>query len=396
MNEAPPKRWICAGGREGVPPHTEVENYTDTCWICSLPQPNAPVSLQRGRLQPLPLLLVLAALAAVGGGVWWVQTTNQKPSSPQQAAFTSAARPSSGGNTQPPEQSDGTFTRFIDVTNVPRGIFNYGGSTTFAPLRTGRLVQAIEQAHPGFRLRYTDPLGQKPGSGTGIEMLLLGELSFAQSSRPLKEAEIAAAERRGIDLEQVPVAIDGIAVYVNPANSISGLSLVQLEQIYTGRATNWRQVGGPNLPIVPFSRDLRAGGTVDFMNEHVFNRKGLGRSVRLVQDTTDSLRKVSAIPGGIGYATAAEVVGQRGIPPLPLIKNNTRIAPFDRSGRINESAFTSGSYPITRRLYVIVKHDGRLDEQAGTAYTNLLLSDEGQQWVQKQGFIPIQGSSSQQ
>ena len=285
------------------------------------------------------------------------------------------------------------YQTFAQIPNVPQGTFNYGGSTTFAPLRADSLTSSLHQAYPEFGLRYTEPIGEKPGSGAGIKMLIDGQLSFAQSSRPVKDKEFTQAEQRGFKLEQVPVAIDGIAFYVNPGLAIPGLTLAQIKDIFTGKITNWKEVGGPNLKVTPFSRNAKAGGTVDFVIEGVLEKQAFGSSVQEVRDTTQSIREVAKTSGGIGYATASEVVGQGTIRPLPLAKDATQgfVSPFagDNLGAVNKSAFVDGSYFLTRRLFVVIKRDGRLDEQAGVAYTNMMLSNEGQEFVQKAGFVPL-------
>ncbi len=116
-------------------------------------------------------------------------------------------------------------------------------------------------------------------------------------------------------------------------------------------------------------------------------------SVQEVRDTTQSIREVTKTPGGIGYATASEVIGQQKIHPLPLAKDATQrfVSPFagDSLATLNKSAFADGSYPLTRRLFVVIKRDGRLDEQSGVAYANMLLSNEGQGLVEKAGFVPL-------
>ena len=285
------------------------------------------------------------------------------------------------------------YKSLAEVPNVAEGLFNYGGSTTFAPLRSKAVVSKIHQAHPQFQLVYTEPIGSKPGSSAGINMLLEGELSFAQSSRPLENSEFSEAKKRGFTLEQVAIAIDGITVYVNPQVSIPGLTVTQLRDIYIGKIKNWKAVGGSDLPIIPFSRNAEASGTVDFFKEKVLAGEEFATNVKEVKTTTESLRKVANTPGGIGYATASEVVGQSTVRPLPLSrKADQPFVPFftDANATIlNKTAFASGSYPLTRRLFVIIKQDGRLDEQGGVAYVNLLLSDEGQQLLEQAGFVPI-------
>jgi len=285
------------------------------------------------------------------------------------------------------------YQTIAQIPNVPQGTFNYGGLTTFAPLRSSSVVSAINQAQPDFNLRYTEPVGGKPGSGAGIEMLLDGQLSFSQSSRPVKDAEFMQAEQRGFKLEQVPVAIDGIAFYVNPGLSIPGLTLSEVRDIFTGKIKNWQEVGGPNLKITPLSRNAKAGGTVEFFIEEVLGKQSLAGSVKEVRDTTESIREVAKAPGGIGYATASEVIGQNTVTPVPLANNAAQgfVSPFAGGGlsTVNQGAFADSSYPLTRRLFVVIKRDGRLDEQAGVAYANMLLSNEGQELVEKAGFVPV-------
>lgn len=317
---------------------------------------------------------------------------NPSADAPTSPAATSA--PTSGKFDLISAANPELYQTFAQIPNVPQGTFNYGGSTTFAPLRSDSVTSNLNQAHPEFKLRYTEPVGGKPGSGSGIKMLLDGQLSFSQSSRPVKDTEFSQAAQRGFKLEQVPVAIDGIAFYVNPGLSNPGLTLSQVRDIFTGKINNWQQVGGPNLKITPFSRNGKAGGTVEFFIEEVLEKEALGTVVQEVRDTTQSIREVAKTPGGIGYATASEVIGQKTIRPLPLAKDAAHgfVSPFagDSLAAVNKSAFADGSYSLTRRLFVVIKRDGRLDEQAGIAYTNMMLSNEGQEMVEKAGFVPLQ------
>ncbi|KAB8314144.1 hypothetical protein SD81_039800 [Tolypothrix campylonemoides VB511288] len=286
------------------------------------------------------------------------------------------------------------------VKNVPSGTFKYGGSTSFAPLRSSQVLKILKQAHPLFNLEYVDSRQKNPGSRTGIEMLLNNKLDFAESSRDLKLYELQAAKEQGFALEAKTVAIDGITVYVNNSVSINKLTLPQLRQIFAGEITNWKQLGGSDSKIKVFSRDPKVGGTVDFFKEAVLGEKNFGL-FQVVKNTTESLKMVAATPGGIGYATASEVVNQRAIPikSLPLAYNSDKpfIPPFSNKNmnQVNQQAFADADYPITRKLYVIIKKDGGRDEQAGTAYANLLLSIEGQKLIEKAGFAPIRKLSPQ-
>jgi len=123
-----------------------------------------------------------------------------------------------------PEPPPGaTGNQFSDVSGVPSGLFNYGGSTTWAPVR-GLIDPTMQQVMPSFQLRYTEPIGAPPGSGTGIAMLLTNQLSFAQSSRSLNSDERQAAQQQGYNLKEIPVALEGLAIAVNPNLPVDGIS----------------------------------------------------------------------------------------------------------------------------------------------------------------------------
>jgi phosphate transport system substrate-binding protein len=284
------------------------------------------------------------------------------------------------------------YRTLVEVPDVPNLSVRYGGSTSFAPLRSPEILAKIHQSHPGFKLIYTEPPSTtKPGSGSGIRMLIDGQLSVAQSSREVKDEEFERAKMRGFTLEQVPVAIDGIALFVNSQLLIPGLNTSQINDIFTGKIVNWSQVGGPNLAIKPFSRDPKDGGTPEYFEDKVMSKQPFTGIVQpYVRDTTDSLRKVASSPGGIGYATASEVCNQSLVKPLPLARgvSQTFVQPC-LGKQVNLADFESDAYPVTRRLFVILKKDGRIDEQAGIAYVNMFLSDEGQHIIENAGLVPL-------
>ncbi|NEO31255.1 MAG: phosphate ABC transporter substrate-binding protein [Symploca sp. SIO3C6] len=289
---------------------------------------------------------------------------------------------------------------FSKVQNVPSGLFNYGGSTSWAPIRRD-VDPIIQVSWLKFRLRYTQSISNIPGSGTAIKMLLNNQLAFAQSSRPLKQQEYQEALQKGFTLKEIPVAIDGIAIAVNPNLPVSGLTIAQLQQIYLGKLTNWNQVGGPNLPIVAYSRPLEAGGTVEFFVENVLNGEDFGNKIKLIDTTTQALRKVAQEAGSIYYASAPEVVPQCSVKSLPIGRTVDELVPPyqepfialyqcpSQRNQLNIPAFRTGEYPITRRLFVIVKENGQVDQQAGLAYANLLLTTQGQDLLTKAGFVSL-------
>ncbi|WP_044034260.1 PstS family phosphate ABC transporter substrate-binding protein, partial [Microcystis aeruginosa] len=301
----------------------------------------------------LPLLLTVMVTSAVLGGIAWWLLNKTFPNLNDRSNSSS----SSSSNNQISET-------LAAVKNVPEGLFNYGGSTTWAPIRK-EVDFIIQQVWPKFRLVYTDPTAGTPGTGSGIRMLIENQLAFSQASRSLKDEEIQRAQQRGLTLKEVPVAIDGIAIAVHPDLPVSGLTITQLKDIYTGKIRNWRQVGGPNLAIIPYSRRKEDGGTVEFFIDQVLEKADFGDNIQYVYSTTPALRKVSQNLGGIYYASAPEVVPQCGIKTLPLGKSeNKLVAPYQepsipssqcpqKRNQLNELAFQKGEYPITRRLFVI-------------------------------------------
>jgi ABC-type phosphate transport system substrate-binding protein len=277
-----------------------------------------------------------------------------------------------------------------DVQNVPTGLFNYGGGHMFSALTAQGMNEAIAKAYPQFQLRYTDPVNSKPGSGTGIAMLIDKQLSFSQSGRPLKDAELEKASSRGFKLEGVPVALDGIAFYTHPDLSLKGLSIEQIQAIFTDKITNWQEVGGPDLPIVPISIETKTTSSFQILFEGKENVTP-GANVRIMRDYTACIRAAASTPGAISYGSAPLVISQRGIRSVALSKGISQqyVLPASANSQVNAEAFRDGTYPLTRRLFVVIRRDGSIDEQAGIAYSSFLLSKEGQQIIEKAGFVPL-------
>ncbi len=337
-------------------------------------------------------LIILANLlmaAILGGGylLWRWDRSNTSGSNLQSPSSKLDERVKP--NSQIQSDSEIQFYRTMqEVPNVPKGLFNYGGATCFAALTKYGMNEAIAKAHPEYQLRYTEPLDSKPGCSTGIQMLLDSQLSFAQNGRPLQDSEYAKAKERNLTLKQIPVAIDGIVFFVNPQLPIEGLSINQLRDIFLGKITNWQQVGGPDLPIVAISQDPKVHITI---NSLLKNGEKLGKQVKIVRDYTTAMREVGNSPGGISYSSAAIVRGQQSIRGLGLAPSDSTnyVLPFTKDGQVNLKAFRSNSYPLTRRLFVVVREDGTIEEQAGIAYANLLLTGQGQQIIEQAGFVQL-------
>ncbi|MBV9385743.1 MAG: substrate-binding domain-containing protein [Chroococcidiopsidaceae cyanobacterium CP_BM_ER_R8_30] len=303
-------------------------------------------------------------------------------------------------STQSPDIASSVSSNFLTVTDVPPGSFKYSGSTAWAPIRL-QIDSPLQNAHPEIQLHYVDPVDSSPGSGSGIRMLLNGQLDFAQSSRPVTVDEQTVARQRGFTLEQRQVGIDGIAVVVNPSLHVPGLTLDQLQQIYLGKITNWSQLGGPNLAITPFAQYPKDGDSELFTQQKEINRQALGPNVHYVYSTTEALRLVNQNLGGVYYASARAVVPQCIVKPLPLGHNSSQlVAPYrtplvppeqcsHQRNRLNTEALKNGSYPLISKLYVIIKQNKGQEQKIAEAYANLLLTQQGQKAIEQAGFVPI-------
>jgi phosphate transport system substrate-binding protein len=276
-----------------------------------------------------------------------------------------------------------------EVPNVPQGFFGYGGGYFFAGLTKYGIKDAIARAHPQFQLRLIESHHHSLGSTAGIERLIDGELSFALTRRSLEDAEYARAEARHFTLKQIPIALDGIAFVSHPDLSIPGLSIQQVQDIYLGKVKNWQELGGPDLPIVPMCLNPEMSTSVQVLFGELVDE--LPPTVKMVQDYTTAIRQVSSTLGAIYFGSAGLVKKQQTVRVIALAETGSQqyVQPFLPDGRVNITVLQDGTYPLTRRLFVVVRHDGTLDERAGIAYANLLLSGEGQEIIRQAGFVPL-------
>lgn len=214
---------------------------------------------------------------------------------------------------------------------------------------------------------------QGGGSGTGIAALINGTVDFATASREIKDEELAEAEAKGMDVVEHEVAIDGIAVVVNPANGVDGLSLDDLGRIFRGEVTNWKDVGGIDAEIVLLSRDS-SSGTYEYFKEAVVGDDGeYAASAKLLPSNQAIADEVKANEAGIGY------IG------LGYLTPDVKVVAIDGVEASVESA-ADGSYPISRSLYLY--SDG---EPTGVmaAFLEWVLGADGQQLVEDEGFVPV-------
>jgi phosphate transport system substrate-binding protein len=265
-----------------------------------------------------------------------------------------------------------------DVVPLAAQTIENKGSDTLVNLALA-WAEAYLSRHPEVRISVTGG-----GSGTGIAAMINGTVDIANASREMKPEEIAAAQANGTTPVEFVVARDAIAVVVNPSNPVDKLTLQQISDIYTGKITNWREVGGEDRPIVLLSRESNSGTYVYFL-EHVI-RLGDKKSDLLFSPDTllmPSSEGISAEirqnPNAIGYDGLGYVTPDQKVVAVARDASGPYALP-------SVTTVNDGSYPISRPLYMYTA-----GEPAGQVKTYLdwILSD-GQALVSELGFVPLQ------
>lgn len=222
------------------------------------------------------------------------------------------------------------------------------------------------------------------GSGTGIAALVNGTVDIANASRQIKGEELAEAEAKGIEPVEFVIARDAIAVIVNPENPVSELTLQQIADIYSGKITNWQEVGGEDRPIVRLSRETNSGTHVYFLETVLRlgdkeNKTLFSMDTLLLPSSEGIIYEVRQNPNAIGYD---------GLGYVPHDLKMIAIAKEQGGAYILPSADTvnDGTYPIARDLYM---YTAGQPTGAVKAYLDWILSPAAQAIVTKLGFVPI-------
>jgi phosphate transport system substrate-binding protein len=167
--------------------------------------------------------------------------------------------------------------------------------------------------------------------------------------------------------------------------------------------TNWSQVGGPDLPILTFARSEKSDGTVTAFKGFIFQPEDEWSPGQIVNNNTEGLQQVKLSPNGIYFGAAKEVMTDFcGVRPLAIGKTeNTLVKPYieplslaeacskGKRNQINPIVVKNQTYPLTRKIYVVIKADGSDRQKAGEAYANLLMTQQGQDLLEKSGFVSI-------
>ncbi|HET6451648.1 MAG TPA: phosphate ABC transporter substrate-binding protein [Spirochaetia bacterium] len=256
------------------------------------------------------------------------------------------------------------------------------GSDTLVNLALAWAERYMEE-HPQVRISVTGG-----GSGTGIASLINGTVQIANASREMSAEEIAEARKNGIEPVRFTVALDAIAVVANRSNPVTGLTLQQLSDVYSGRITKWSDLGPGSGPVVLLSRESNSGTYVYFLEQVI--RLGSSKSTALFSPRTLLMPSSQGIssevlqnPNAIGYDGLGYVEPEQKVIAVARSAAGPFVIPSART-------VLDGTYPISRPLFMYTA-----GQPTGAVKDYLQwVTGEGQALVKGIGFVPLAGSSS--
>jgi phosphate transport system substrate-binding protein len=240
------------------------------------------------------------------------------------------------------------------------------GSTTVLPIAQAAL-EAYMKKNPGVQISLSGG-----GSGEGIKALIDKTTDIATSSREIKKEEVTLAETKGVKPVTHVVAYDAIIPVVHPKNKVTNLSIDQLSQIYQGKITNWKEVGGADLKIVVISRDS-SSGTFESWDHFIMKKAKVTPQAQMLASNGAIVTAVSKNRYAIGYLGMGYV--NKSLKPLPVdgVKASVETA-------------LSKKYPLSRELYMYT--DGEPTGEVAK-FIAFVKSADGQKIVAKEGFVPL-------
>lgn len=236
-----------------------------------------------------------------------------------------------------------------------------------------RWAEVFMTQNPGVVVQVTGG-----GSGTGIAALINGTTDICEASRPMKQAEKEKLRDRFNTLGvEIPVARDGLAIYLNETNPVSELTLQQLKSIYSGTVTNWKEVGGPDAKIILYGRENNSG-TYVYFKDNVLKGADFAPQTQTLPGTAAVVNAVSKDKSGIGYGGAAYGKGIKFV----KVKKDDKAPGYEPT----LENVKSGNYPISRYLFWYVRNKPSGDIKK---LVDFVLSEQGQQIVTKVGYFPV-------
>lgn len=241
------------------------------------------------------------------------------------------------------------------------------GSTTVLPIAQ-KVAEAYMQQNPDVKISISGG-----GSGNGIKALIDGSTDIADSSRFIKDKEVKLAVQKGEYPVPFAVAYDCIVPVVHPSNPVMNLTMDQLKAIYAGEVKNWKEVGGPERPIVVISRDT-SSGTYEVWHEKVMNKERVFPGALLQASNGAIVQAVSKNKNAMGYIG----LGYLDKSVTPLMVNGIKGS---------EETTLNGTYPISRPLFMFT--NGWPTGDTFNFINFVLHPEKGQKYVGEAGFVPL-------
>lgn len=241
-----------------------------------------------------------------------------------------------------------------------KGSIDIAGGTAHIPVMKGAAKQIME-ANPAIRISVA-----AGGSGVGVQKVGEGLAQIGNTGRPLKKGEI---EKYG--LVSFPFAIDGVAAAVNPENPVSSLNKAQLKDIFTGKVSNWKEVGGKDAPISLYARE-DGSGTRETFEDKGIDKARTASSANVVNSNGAMKTAIARDPNAIGY------VG------IGHIDKSVKGLSIDGMAPTQENA-ANGKYAITRLLYMNTKGE---PEGLTRDFVEYIYSPAGAELIKAAGYIP--------
>jgi phosphate transport system substrate-binding protein len=247
------------------------------------------------------------------------------------------------------------------------------GSTTVLPIAQAAL-EAYMKANKGAQISLSGA-----GSGDGIKALIDKTTDVANSSREIKKEEISLAATKGVKPVAHVVAHDALIPVVHPKNKVTNLSIDQLSQIYQGKITNWKEVGGENLKIIVISRDS-SSGTFESWDHFIMKKARVTPRAQMMASNGAIVTAIANNRYAIGYLGMGYI--------------NKSVKPLQVDGVIGSAqTVLSKQYPLARELYMYTN-----GEPTGEVakFISFVKSTQGQKIVEKVGFVPVESSPKAQ
>jgi phosphate transport system substrate-binding protein len=218
------------------------------------------------------------------------------------------------------------------------------------------------------------------GSSIGINAFINGVTDICASSRKIKKSEVDKARSRSSIANEIPVALDGLAIAVNSSNPIKSLTMDDLRKIWVGQITDWSQLGGKKEPIAVFSRDSNSG-TYAFFQQNVLKNQNWGPHVVFSPSTSDEGREVARTEGGICYGGVAYFKNKKNIKIIPIADKagSTPLFPSEENVR-------SKKYPIWRTLFY---YTNGAPKGETAKFISFVLSPAGQSISEQVGYYAL-------